>query len=77
MRTSAIALVAALVFVSSVRAQNVALLADHLYTMDAGPQGGPGMVVIRDGKIEDVRQGSNLQPPKALRLSVARMLRRG
>ena len=64
MRTSAIALVAALAFASSVRAQNVALVADHLYTMDAGPQGGPGMVVIRDGKIEDVRQGANLQPPK-------------
>ena len=45
------------------RAQNVALLADHLYTMDTGPQGGPGMVLIRDGKVEEVQAGANGQPP--------------
>jgi imidazolonepropionase-like amidohydrolase len=44
--------------------QNVAVVADHLYTMDAGTQGGPGMVLIRDGKIEEVRPGANLQAPK-------------
>jgi imidazolonepropionase-like amidohydrolase len=47
----------------SLRAQNVALVADHLYTMDTGPQGGPGMVLIRDGKVEEVRAGANGQPP--------------
>ena len=47
----------------SLGAQNTAVVADHVYTMDAGPQGGPGMVLIRDGKIEDIRQGANLQPP--------------
>jgi imidazolonepropionase-like amidohydrolase len=55
---------AALAFTSPVRAQNFALVADHLYTMDAGPQGGPGMVLIRDGRIEDVRAGANPQPPR-------------
>ena len=63
-RSSRLALIAALAFTPSLRAQNIALVAEHLYTMDAGPQGGPGMVLIRDGKIEDVRQGANLQPPK-------------
>ena len=47
----------------SLAAQNTAVVAEHLYTMDAGPQGGPGMVLIRDGKIDDIRQGANLQPP--------------
>ena len=37
------------------QAENYAVVADHLYTMDADPQGGPGLVLIRDGKIEDVR----------------------
>jgi imidazolonepropionase-like amidohydrolase len=51
-------------FVScSLGAQNVALVADHLYTMDAGPQGGPGMVLIRDGKVDEVRQGAQGEPP--------------
>ena len=36
--------------------------------MDAGPQGGPGMVLIRDGKIDEVRQGANLQPPKGFQV---------
>ncbi len=49
---------------SSTRAQNVAISADHLYSMDGtAPQGGPGLVLIRDGKIEAVRSGANLAAP--------------
>jgi imidazolonepropionase-like amidohydrolase len=59
-----VALLVALALPCSLGAQNIALVAEHLYSMDAGPQGGPGMVLIRDGKIDDVRQGANLQPPK-------------
>ena len=44
-------------------AQNFAVLADHLYTMADGAQGGPGLVLIRDGKIEAVRTGPHQQPP--------------
>ncbi|MGD0178196.1 MAG: amidohydrolase family protein [Terriglobales bacterium] len=44
-------------------AQNFAVLADHLYTMTDGAQGGPGLVLIRDGKIEAVRTGPRQQPP--------------
>jgi imidazolonepropionase-like amidohydrolase len=44
-------------------AQNIAVLADHLYTLADGPQGGAGMVLIRDGKIEAVRIGPRQQPP--------------
>ncbi len=44
-------------------AQNIAVLADHLYTMADGTQGGPGMVLIRDGKIEAARTGPHQQPP--------------
>jgi imidazolonepropionase-like amidohydrolase len=61
-------LAAALAVTSSLGAQNVALVAEHLYTMDAGPQGGPGMVLIRDGKIDEVRQGANLQPPQGFQV---------
>src|SRR5277367_28901 len=43
--------------------QNIAVLADHLYTMADGAQGGPGVVLIRDGKIEAVRIGPHQQPP--------------
>jgi imidazolonepropionase-like amidohydrolase len=43
--------------------QSVAVSADHLYTMDAGPQGGPGLVLIRDGKIEEVRTGAGIEAP--------------
>jgi imidazolonepropionase-like amidohydrolase len=64
MMPTSLLLVAALAVTSSLGAQNVALVAEHLYTMDAGPQGGPGMVLIRDGKIDEVRQGANLQPPQ-------------
>jgi imidazolonepropionase-like amidohydrolase len=46
---------------SNLRAQNIAVLANHLYTMADGAQGQPGMVLIRDGKIEAVRPGP--QPP--------------
>jgi imidazolonepropionase-like amidohydrolase len=63
-RSAWLVLMATLAFTSALRAQNFALVADHLYTMDAGPQGGPGMVLIRDGKIEDVRPGANPQPPR-------------
>lgn len=45
-------------------AQNIAVLADHLYTMADGTQGGPGMVLIRDGKIEAVRPGPHRQAPE-------------
>src|SRR6202043_2825686 len=58
----------ALAVTSPLRAQNIALVADHLYTMDAGPQGGPGMVLIRDGKGEEVRPGANPQPPRDFQL---------
>jgi imidazolonepropionase-like amidohydrolase len=64
MRSRVSALIVALAIPCSLGAQNIALVAEHLYTMDAGPQGGPGVVLIRDGKIEDVRQGANVQPPK-------------
>jgi imidazolonepropionase-like amidohydrolase len=65
---SSLLLTAALAVTSSLGAQNVALVAEHVYTMDSGPQGGPGMVLIRDGKIEDVRQGANLQPPQGFQV---------
>jgi imidazolonepropionase-like amidohydrolase len=44
-------------------AQNFAVIADHLYTMADGAQGGPGLVLIRDRKIEAVRTGPHQQPP--------------
>ena len=65
---SSLLLSAALTVTSSLGAQDLALVAEHLYTMDSGPQGGPGMVLIRDGKIEDVRQGANLQPPQGFQV---------
>ena len=65
---SSLLLTAVLAVTSSLGAQNVALIAEHVYTMDSGPQGGPGMVLIRDGKIEDVRQGANLQPPQGFQV---------
>jgi len=43
--------------------QNIAVVADHLYTMADGTQGGPGVVLIRDGKIEAVRNAPHQQPP--------------
>ena len=48
----------------SAQAQNVAITADHLYSMDgAATQGGPGLVLIRNGKIEAVRSGAKLTAP--------------
>ena len=44
-------------------AQNIAVLAEHLYTMADETQGGPGMVLVRDGKIEGVRPGSQQSAP--------------
>jgi imidazolonepropionase-like amidohydrolase len=64
MMPTSLLLTATLLVTPSLGAQNVALVAEHLYTMDTGPQGGPGMVLIRDGKIDEVRQGANLQPPQ-------------
>jgi imidazolonepropionase-like amidohydrolase len=63
LRFPRLALLVTAAFPFSLGAQNVALVAEHLYTMDAGPQGGPGMVLLRDGKIDDVRRGANMQPP--------------
>jgi imidazolonepropionase-like amidohydrolase len=65
-RSSAYVLAVAVCFVTaaSTHAQSVAISADHLYSMDGtAPQGGPGMVLIRDGKIESVRGGANLIAP--------------
>jgi imidazolonepropionase-like amidohydrolase len=62
-RFSLPALVPLLAAVLPLNAQNFAVTADHLYTMDAGPQGGPGLVLIRDGKIEDVRSGPDIKAP--------------
>src|ERR1700719_1392039 len=50
-------------FATTLLAQNVAVLADHLYTMADGIQGGPGVVLIRNGKIEAVRPGPHQQAP--------------
>ena len=52
----------------SLPAQNFAVLADHLYTMAEGTQGGPGIVLIRDGKIEAVRPGSHQSSPEGYTL---------
>jgi imidazolonepropionase-like amidohydrolase len=56
-------LVVCVAWSATLLAQNFAVLADHLYTMADGPQGGPGLVLIRDGKIEAVRPGPRQQPP--------------
>ncbi len=52
----------------SLPAQNIAVLAEHLYTMAEGTQGGPGMVLIRDGKIEAVRPGPHQSSPEGYTL---------
>jgi imidazolonepropionase-like amidohydrolase len=62
-RVPCLALLVTVAVPLSLGAQNTAVVAEHLYTMDTGPQGGPGIVLIRDGKIDDIRQGANLQPP--------------
>jgi imidazolonepropionase-like amidohydrolase len=63
MRTACLMLIATVALTPSLRAQMVALVAEHLYTMDSGPQGGPGVVLIRNGEIEDVRLGANVPTP--------------
>ncbi len=63
MRRSRLLLLSAIAFAPFAQAANVAIVADHLYTMDAGPQGGPGVVLIQDGKIEDVQLGADVKVP--------------
>jgi imidazolonepropionase-like amidohydrolase len=43
--------------------QKIAIIADHLYTMDSGAQGQPGMILISNGKIEAVKTNASAQPP--------------
>jgi imidazolonepropionase-like amidohydrolase len=62
-RTACLTVLAAVASTASLAAQRVAVVAEHVYTMDAGPQGGPGVVLIRNGEIEDVRLGANEKPP--------------
>jgi imidazolonepropionase-like amidohydrolase len=50
------------------RAQNIAVIAEHLYTMESGRQGGPGMVLLSNGKIQSVQAGSNLTAPAGYQL---------
>lgn len=45
------------------RAQKIAVIADHLYTMDGSKQGEPGIVLLAGGKIEAVKAGGNQQAP--------------
>ena len=63
MRLSAPWLLLVIAFPHCLPGQNIAVVAEHLYTMDAGPQGGPGMVLIRNGKIDAVQSGAKVQPP--------------
>lgn len=53
----------ALFATTPLHAQKIAVLAEHVYTMAAGEQGGPGMVLIKDGKIEAVKAGANQNAP--------------
>jgi imidazolonepropionase-like amidohydrolase len=46
-----------------VQAQKIAVVADHVYTMEAGAQGGPGIILINNGKIEAVQAGANAKAP--------------
>ena len=50
---------ATLIVSHSVVAQKIAIVADKLYTMGAGGQGQPGVVLIDNGKITGVRSGSS------------------
>ena len=61
-------LLCAVVVVSPLRAQKVAVVADHVYTLAGGTQGQPGMILINGGKIETVKSGSNLQAPSGYQL---------
>lgn len=51
------------IFALPLQAQKVAVVADHVYAMDSGPQGGPGIILINNGKIEAVHSGANPRPP--------------
>jgi len=65
-KSSLLVFAATISFVSGTctHAQNIAVSADHLYSMDGtAPQGGPGLVLIRDGRIEAIRSGANLNAP--------------
>lgn len=64
MKRSILLLLSALALIPLTRAANVAIVADHLYTMDSGPQGGPGVVLISNGRIEDVRLGAGIKVPE-------------
>lgn len=52
----------------SVHAQKIAIVADHVYTMEGGAQGGPGIVLINSGKIEAVHAGANAKAPAGYEL---------
>lgn len=54
----------------SLTAQKIAITAERLFTLDGGPQGGPGTVLITDGKIESLRSGAadSTSPPGYLAL---------
>ena len=56
-------LLAASCFAVPLQAQKIAVIADHLYTMNGGRPGEPGMVLISGGKIEAVNPGANAQAP--------------
>ena len=56
-------LLAASCFAPPLQAQKIAVIADHLYTMNGGRQGEPGVVLISGGKIEAVNPGANAQAP--------------
>ena len=56
-------LLAASCFAPPLQAQKIAVIAEHLYTMNGGRPGGPGMVLISGGKIEAVNPGANAQAP--------------
>jgi imidazolonepropionase-like amidohydrolase len=63
LRWFALGILTAAAFPTALQAQNIAVLADHLYTMADGTQGRPGMVLIRDGKIEAAHIGPQQRPP--------------
>ena len=67
-RTSSLALMAALAF--HILAAGAKCCPGRRTSLHhgRGPARGPGMVLIRDGKIEDVRQGANMQPPKGFQV---------
>ena len=50
-------------FALPLHAQKLAVVADHIFTMAPGTQGGSGIILISEGKIEAVTSGTNLKPP--------------